>query len=309
MQQGGRPCRRRRGAGARPIASAFTLRWRHAGITPWPRPRHCRLDRHRRSFGAGPRRLGTGRRLAGDAGRTLTSLPRHPRRRSRANRSISPRRVLLPLVLHSQRLREHVRAHAGAERRDPEASAPARASTFSCPSRQPRFSNEVEGAAPAVSKLSSGHAVFYPGGRVHVVRNVGKIPFHAIMIEFVRDDPEHKAAAFKWNDVKGKTKFNGGTREVLFVKDGVRVSLMTLQPGRDEPPRQRPRPSWSSRSPISTSGKATPRQSCKPAESNGEAVDTREHCRTTANRSRGSCCSSSTDWLGPRSRAESPRRR
>ncbi len=103
------------------------------------------------------------------------------------------------------------------------------------------ISNEVEGAAPAVSKLSSGHAFFSPGGQVHVVRNVGKIPFHAIMIELVRDDPEHKAAAFKWSDVTGKTKFNGGTREVLFVKDGVRVSLMTLQPGREEPPRQRPK--------------------------------------------------------------------
>ena len=103
------------------------------------------------------------------------------------------------------------------------------------------ISDEVEGAAPAVSKLSSGHALFHAGGLIHVVRNVGKTAFHAIVIELVRDDPEHKAAAFKWNEVKGKTKFNGGTREILLVKDGVRVSLMTLQPGREEPARQRPK--------------------------------------------------------------------
>ena len=95
------------------------------------------------------------------------------------------------------------------------------------------ISDEVEGAAPAVSKLSSGHALFHAGGLVHVVRNVGKAPFHAIVIELVRDDPAHKAAAFKWNEVKGKTKFNGGTGEILLVKDSVRVSLMTLQPGRE----------------------------------------------------------------------------
>jgi quercetin dioxygenase-like cupin family protein len=106
------------------------------------------------------------------------------------------------------------------------------------------LSNEVEGKAPASVKMQDGLTRFTEGGVTHLVRNVGSAPFHNVTIEFLQDDPAHKATPPKWDEESGTVTSKGGTREILFVKDGVRVSSMVLQPGAAEPKRQHAGPEF-----------------------------------------------------------------
>ena len=89
-------------------------------------------------------------------------------------------------------------------------------------------SNEVEGKPAATLKLQDGETRFTPGNFAHIARNLASTPFRNVTIEFLHDKA---AAPAKWEQERGLNVLTGGTQEILFVKDGVRVSEIELQPG------------------------------------------------------------------------------
>src|SRR5713101_6622594 len=89
-------------------------------------------------------------------------------------------------------------------------------------------SNEVEGKPPVALKLQDGETRFTPGNFAHIARNLPSTPFRNVTIEFLRDKITTQA---KWDQERGLNVLSGGTQEILFVKDGVRVSEIELQPG------------------------------------------------------------------------------
>ena len=94
--------------------------------------------------------------------------------------------------------------------------------------------NAVEGKDPVTAKLQDGQVGFTPGGFAHIVRNQDQ-PFHNLTIELLEDDKLRQSAAH-WDPAhpeedRGLEILEGGTKEILFVKDGIRVSEFELQPG------------------------------------------------------------------------------
>ena len=95
--------------------------------------------------------------------------------------------------------------------------------------------NSVQGKDPVTVKLHDGQTGFLSGNIVHVVRNLRDQPFRNVDVEFLQDDKVRHAPAH-WDpahpeDDRGLDILHGGTKEILFVKDGVRVSEFELQPG------------------------------------------------------------------------------
>jgi oxalate decarboxylase/phosphoglucose isomerase-like protein (cupin superfamily) len=94
--------------------------------------------------------------------------------------------------------------------------------------------NAVKGKDPVTAKLQDGQAGFAPGNFAHIVHN-GSQPFRNLTIELRQDDRLHKSSPH-WDPAhpdedRGLDILHGGTKEILFVKDGVRVSQLELQPG------------------------------------------------------------------------------
>jgi quercetin dioxygenase-like cupin family protein len=89
--------------------------------------------------------------------------------------------------------------------------------------------NAVQGKDPVNVKLHDAQVGFTPGVFVHVVRNLDQ-PFRNVTIELLQDDKLRQSSP-KWDEVRGLEILNGGTQEILFVKDGVRASEIELQPG------------------------------------------------------------------------------
>jgi hypothetical protein len=94
--------------------------------------------------------------------------------------------------------------------------------------------NAVEGKDPVTAKLQDAQAGFTSGPFAHIVHNQDQ-PFRNLTIELLQDDklrqsPAHWDLAHPEED-RGLEVLEGGTNEILFVKDGIRVSEFELQPG------------------------------------------------------------------------------
>jgi quercetin dioxygenase-like cupin family protein len=85
--------------------------------------------------------------------------------------------------------------------------------------------NDVAGKPAVQLKLSDGEVRFTPGNFAHIAKNLSDRAFRNVTVEFL------KAPATKWEEDRGLHVLQGGTQEILFVKDGVRASLVELQPG------------------------------------------------------------------------------
>ena len=101
--------------------------------------------------------------------------------------------------------------------------------------------NTVKGKAPVNVEMRDGQTGFLRGGFAHMARNLSGQPYRNVTVEFLQDDkvrhaPEHWDPAHPEED-RGLDILNGGTQEILFVKDGVRVSECELQPEGVIPPR------------------------------------------------------------------------
>jgi hypothetical protein len=95
--------------------------------------------------------------------------------------------------------------------------------------------NAVKGKDPVAVRLQDGQTGFLSGAFAHVAGNLSGQPFRTVITELLQDDklrhsPGHWDPAHPEED-RGLDILNGGTKEILFVKDGVRVSEFELQPG------------------------------------------------------------------------------
>lgn len=90
------------------------------------------------------------------------------------------------------------------------------------------ISNEVQGKAAVTLKLQEGETRFTQGNFAHIARNLAATPFRNVTIELLRDQESDRAQQ-KWDEDRGVHVLHGGTQEILFVKDGVRVSETELQ--------------------------------------------------------------------------------
>jgi len=92
-------------------------------------------------------------------------------------------------------------------------------------------SNEVEGKPPVILKMQDGEARFAAGGFAHIARNLADTPFRAVAVELLQDEVAHKTPPPKWDEERGLHILQGGTQDIMFVQDGVRVAETELQPG------------------------------------------------------------------------------
>jgi len=88
--------------------------------------------------------------------------------------------------------------------------------------------NAVKGKDPVSVKLADGDTRFLPASFTHVARNPGDHPFRNVTIELLQD-AKLRASTAKWDEERGLDILQGGTKDVLFVKDNVRVSEIELQ--------------------------------------------------------------------------------
>jgi len=95
--------------------------------------------------------------------------------------------------------------------------------------------NTVKGKEPVTVEMQDGQTGFLPGSFAHIARNLSGQPYRNVTIELLQNDklrhsPAHWDAAHPEED-RGLDILSGGTKEILFVKDGVRVAEVELQPG------------------------------------------------------------------------------
>lgn len=94
-----------------------------------------------------------------------------------------------------------------------------------------QISNDIQGKPPAAVKLQDGETRFVPGGFNHQVRDLAATPFRNVTIEFLQDEKARTSPPPHWDEERGLQVLEGGTRDIMFVKDGVRVSQIDLNPG------------------------------------------------------------------------------
>ncbi len=94
--------------------------------------------------------------------------------------------------------------------------------------------NDVAGKAAVSLKLQDGETRFVPGDFAHVAKNLADTPFRNVTIELLQDAEARKNPP-KWDEERGVQVLEGGTRDIMFVKDGARVSQIDLQPGASIP--------------------------------------------------------------------------
>lgn len=94
-----------------------------------------------------------------------------------------------------------------------------------------QISDLVEGKPPMTAKLQDGQTVFVEGNMADVVRDLGATPFRNVTVEFLQDEKARQSPPPEWDEERALHILEGGTRDVMFVKDGVRVSEIDLNPG------------------------------------------------------------------------------
>jgi quercetin dioxygenase-like cupin family protein len=91
------------------------------------------------------------------------------------------------------------------------------------------ISNEVAGKPPVTLKLHDGEVRATDGNFAHIARDLGATPFRNVTIELLQDEKAHTTPPPAWDDDRSLQVLHGGTQQILFVKDGVRVSEIELQ--------------------------------------------------------------------------------
>ncbi|MHB8218512.1 MAG: hypothetical protein ACYDDS_20770 [Candidatus Sulfotelmatobacter sp.] len=98
------------------------------------------------------------------------------------------------------------------------------------------ITNAVKDKPPITAKLPDGDVRFVPATFAHFVRDLSDHPFRNVTIEILEDESLRNATA-NWDPAKNKNEDRGltvlpnGTQQILFVKDGIRVTEFELQPG------------------------------------------------------------------------------
>jgi quercetin dioxygenase-like cupin family protein len=90
--------------------------------------------------------------------------------------------------------------------------------------------NAVKDKPPITVKLLDGQTGFTPATFAHIARDQTDQPFRNVTIEIL-DDANLRTSTHKWDEDRALETFPGGTQQILFVKDAIRVSEFELQPG------------------------------------------------------------------------------
>jgi hypothetical protein len=90
--------------------------------------------------------------------------------------------------------------------------------------------NAVKDKPPVTLKFPDGDVRFASATFAHVVRTTSPAPFRNVTIEILEDEALRNSTA-KWDEDRGLDVLTNGTKQILFVKDGIRVSEVELQPG------------------------------------------------------------------------------
>jgi len=90
--------------------------------------------------------------------------------------------------------------------------------------------NEVKDKPPVTVKLKDGETRFSPAAFAHIARNVADQPFRNVTIEILEDESLRHSSPH-WDEDRGLDILTNSTKQILFVKDGIRVSEFELQPG------------------------------------------------------------------------------
>ncbi len=92
------------------------------------------------------------------------------------------------------------------------------------------IANQVKDKPPVTVNLKDGQTAFTPATFAHLVRDSSDQPFRNVTIEILEDESLRKSTA-QWDEDRGLDILTNGTKQILFVKDGIRVTEFELQPG------------------------------------------------------------------------------
>jgi quercetin dioxygenase-like cupin family protein len=92
-----------------------------------------------------------------------------------------------------------------------------------------KIENDIVGKDPFLRSFQDGETVFVPGPFAHTAKNLTDKPFEVVAVELMGNDPAQ--LSHKWDEDRALRILNGGTRDILFVKDGVRATDLQLNPG------------------------------------------------------------------------------
>jgi quercetin dioxygenase-like cupin family protein len=90
--------------------------------------------------------------------------------------------------------------------------------------------NSVKDKPPVTVKLQDGQTGFTPAPFAHIARDLAEQPFRNVTVEILEDATLRNSTP-KWDEDRSLDILQGGTRQILFVKDNIRVSEVELQPG------------------------------------------------------------------------------
>jgi len=92
------------------------------------------------------------------------------------------------------------------------------------------IANHVKDKPSVTVKFTEGDTRFTPAPLIHSVRDLGAEPFRNVTIEILEDDSLRNSTPH-WDADRGLEVLPNGTKQILFVKDGIRVTEFELQPG------------------------------------------------------------------------------
>jgi quercetin dioxygenase-like cupin family protein len=111
---------------------------------------------------------------------------------------------------------------------------------------QSEVTSQVKDKAPVTLKLQDGETRFFPATFAHIAHNLSDHPFRNVTIEYLQDEKLRQSPPLSPKDSSAKRQpqpssnrsedrgleiLPGGTKQILFANDGVRVSEFELQPG------------------------------------------------------------------------------
>ena len=89
--------------------------------------------------------------------------------------------------------------------------------------------NAVQGKAPVTVKFRDGQTDLLQAPYAHVAHNQSDEPYRNVTVELLQDE-SLRHSTHLWDESRGLDILHGGTKEILWVKDGIRATEFELQP-------------------------------------------------------------------------------
>jgi quercetin dioxygenase-like cupin family protein len=95
--------------------------------------------------------------------------------------------------------------------------------------------NAVQGKPPVAVKFRDGQTDLLQAPYAHVAHNQSDRPYRNVTVELLQDQ-SLRHSTHPWDESRGLDILHGGTKEILWVKDGIRATEFELQQPRTEAP-------------------------------------------------------------------------